>query len=159
MRGQALNCEALRWSLRSKPLQPPRGFQDFRRRLSMVHLVLAGSWLVLEQWMVPDVFAVVDGSPYGEYQLMQYGIQQNRTAKLRAAIQVTSLTTLVAVTQLHKRTALPPCGTVRTLAAVICRAHTASLSPVRTHQTLGRCHHVSEHIAEPSQDLDHRRRL
>ena len=38
--------------------------------------------------MVPDVFAVVSGSPYGEYQLMQYGVQQNRTAQLRAAIQV-----------------------------------------------------------------------
>ncbi len=45
---------------------------------------------VLEQWMVPDVYAVVSGSPYGEYQLMQYGVQQNRTAQLRAAIQVCS---------------------------------------------------------------------
>ena len=43
--------------------------------------------------MVPDVYAVVSGSPYGEYQLMQYGIQQNRTAQLRAAIQVCSSST------------------------------------------------------------------
>ena len=53
-----------------------------------MHMPIAGSWLVLEQWMVPDVYAVVGGTPYGEYQLMQYGIQQNRTVQLRAAIQV-----------------------------------------------------------------------
>ncbi len=46
--------------------------------------------------MVPDVFAVVDGTPYGEYQLMQYGIQQNRTAQLRAAIQVSSRSSRLA---------------------------------------------------------------
>ena len=30
-----------------------------------------GSWLVLEQYMVPHIFALVKGSPYGERQLMQ----------------------------------------------------------------------------------------
>ena len=30
-----------------------------------------GSWLVLEQYMVPHIFALVAGSPYGERQLMQ----------------------------------------------------------------------------------------
>jgi hypothetical protein len=30
-----------------------------------------GSWLVLEQWMVPDIFAIMPyGLPYGEQQLM-----------------------------------------------------------------------------------------
>ena len=30
-----------------------------------------GSWLVLEGWMVPDIFAIVPyGLPYGEQQLM-----------------------------------------------------------------------------------------
>ena len=30
-----------------------------------------GSWLVLEQYMVPSIYAMVSGSPYGERQLMQ----------------------------------------------------------------------------------------
>ena len=30
-----------------------------------------GSWLVLEQYMVPSIYAMVTGSPYGERQLMQ----------------------------------------------------------------------------------------
>ena len=30
-----------------------------------------GSWLVLEQYMVPSVYALVSGGPYGERQLMQ----------------------------------------------------------------------------------------
>ena len=30
-----------------------------------------GSWLVLEQYMVPSIYAMVTGSPYGERQLLQ----------------------------------------------------------------------------------------
>jgi hypothetical protein len=30
-----------------------------------------GSWLVLEQYMVPSIYAMVSGSPYGERQLLQ----------------------------------------------------------------------------------------
>ena len=30
-----------------------------------------GSWLVLEEYMVPSIYAMASGSPYGERQLMQ----------------------------------------------------------------------------------------
>jgi hypothetical protein len=30
-----------------------------------------GSWLVLEQYMVPSIYAMVSGGPYGERQLLQ----------------------------------------------------------------------------------------
>ena len=34
-----------------------------------------GSWLVLEQYMSPSLYAMVTGSPYGERQLMQVRIR------------------------------------------------------------------------------------
>ena len=40
-----------------------------------------GSWLVLEQYMVPHIYSLVKGSPYGERQLMQV-----RTPALRGQV-------------------------------------------------------------------------
>jgi hypothetical protein len=45
-----------------------------------------GSWLVLEQWMAPELYALVSGAPYGEQQLMLAAQQQGLADVVTAAI-------------------------------------------------------------------------
>ena len=63
---------------------------------SLLQGVNLGSWLVLEQWMVPDLFALVDGTPYGEQQLMLAAQQQGLMDVVTAAITAHRCSALVA---------------------------------------------------------------
>ena len=78
---------AIRWPMASDP--PSARLASVKAGRSQMLGVNLGSWLVLEGWMVPDLWSHVltsGAAPYGERQLMLAAAKQGAGDRMRQAV-------------------------------------------------------------------------